>query len=266
MVGSPSHAPSSSATRSPISGVAGDPDQALPAGQRGGQVGLRPVRDGDEPDVSPHPTDVPGGSQAVEQCPERHRWRAAGAAMPTGRAVDGRRGPPGRPARGDVAAPWWRFGASSTSASTAATSKSRASPSRPGAWRAAKSVATWSAIRDHRPRRPRSGGRVVSGIGRSMVVGPSGPCASRSSCAGRRSASGGPSTSPGGSRSASASRSWKVIEAVGGLARAVARPASTASAARPAARRAAGPRRARTSRGRGRARCAAGRRCRRAAG
>src|SRR5687768_3224328 len=60
--------------------------------------------------------------------------------------------------------------ASSTSPSTAPMSKSTTSSSRRRGCRAAKSFATCSAMRRSRPRRPRRGGVVDSGIGRLVLA------------------------------------------------------------------------------------------------
>src|SRR5688500_13505412 len=63
-----------------------------------------------------------------------------------------------------------RLRASSISPSTAPISKSIASSSLTPGWRAANSLATCSAIRRSRPRRPRRGGVVDSGIGRFVLA------------------------------------------------------------------------------------------------
>ncbi len=63
--------------RDPVAdlGVAGDPDQRLATGrrrgQRRGEVGLRPVRDGHQPGVPADPPDVPGTPQPLAQGRER---------------------------------------------------------------------------------------------------------------------------------------------------------------------------------------------------
>ena len=171
--------------------------------------------------------------------------------------------PRGLGARGTVCGAGRR--ASSTSASTAATSKSIASASDVGACRAAKSVATRSAIRRSRPRRPRNGGVVESGI-RVPSLCAAARAASRYACGGSRRRSAGHRPRPAGRAIRVGLAQPEGVVPVGRLARAVPRHASTPSAAASSSSSSRSPRPARTSRARGHARSATGSRSRPGAG
>ena len=215
-------------------GVAGDPDEPLAIGrQREGrrEIALGAVRDGDEADMPAGP------SRVVRRRPRRSR-RAANVpvAASSGGSTD-RSGirwpPPFRPGaaagRGDGRRAAGRAAAGSPALARVLhlgvdrgdVEVDAPRPRRGAAWRAAKSVATRSAIRRSRPRRPR-----IGGLGHAQASGLAGRIR-RQPVRVRRmpSASGGPSTSPGGGEPGRVGRpELEHVEAVGGLVRALARP------------------------------------------
>ena len=214
--------------------IAGDPEEALAIGGLGegrGQVGLGAVRDRDQPDVAPGPARIVlGTAQALAERGERAGRRQEGwegrevrEAMPARLAT----GLPGGPGRGRRPRLWRRARLLRCAPGVIDLGIDRRDVEVDllvggvGAWRAAKSVATRSAIRRSRPRRPRSG---VSGIGQASDLGGADPTPARAR----------PSDAIGVGRTVDLARGGEPgrvggtqlehVVAVGGLARSLAGP------------------------------------------
>ena len=219
-------------------GIACDPDEPLAGGalrQRRREVALGAVGHGDEPDVAARPAarsrpNRPGARSGRRRC----RSRPGAAAAPTSRAGGGRCRPRPRPRRRAALGNLRRSGPRRSAGRSAPLGRSAPSTGHAGTdgvrelgvdlgnieiegfailaaveeWRAAKSVATRSAMRRSRPRRPRSGG---VGISRRSCRGGSGAnrCASAGS---RRYPAGRPPRRAPRSESASAGRSSNLLK------------------------------------------------------